>query len=612
MNKKRNIVQTSSTHLIKRILSLLPEHTSRKLLFFALLQTMMAFLDVLAIILLGILSKEGLDFVQGKSSTFEFPLIGTLFPQEYVFEKQFAFLSLLVICLFMLRTVFSICINKSMLNYLGRQSGYASKEILNKLFESKPQYVISQKTQEILYGVTIGVDSLVLTYLGSFALFITELLFLIILLASLILIQPIAGICAFMIFGGSGLLIHKFTSQKAKIKSEESGRLSIVYSQRLIETLKLFRELFLKGSVKETTKEVQVLRDRYLKIRADLMFFPTYSKYLFEFVLILGGATVACIQLLITDVNGAITSVVLFLAASSRILPSIVRLQGAILSIKQSEGVGQVSLRQIEEFDTQRNKPSSANTMQTDFFLEENYLKIENLSFQYPNTEVFTLHNLNFSAKRGQLVAIVGESGSGKSTLADLILGIQEPSTGSITIGGLDPRSLVMEKPGTLAYVPQDISIIDGSIIQNVTLSEIDEANSHSVVAALEKASLWEDVKFMREGLHSIVGESGTKLSGGQRQRLGIARAIFSNPKLIVFDEATSSLDPITEKAVTDAIYKSKDNVTLIVIAHRLSTVKKADLVLLLEKGRIVASGSFAEVRAKSPKFDQQAKLVNL
>jgi len=165
--------------------------------------------------------------------------------------------------------------------------------------------------------------------------------------------------------------------------------------------------------------------------------------------------------------------------------------------------------------------------------------------------------------------------------------------------------------PGFLAYVPQDIAIVDGDIQRNVTLGVEPESNER-VIDSLKKAALWEDVQKMPNGLGSIVGERGVKLSGGQRQRLGIARALYSKPSIIVFDEATSSLDPITERAVTEAIYTKRGEVTLIVIAHRLSTVKNADMVLLLESGKLIASGTFDEVRLKAPKFDQQAKLVNL
>jgi ABC-type multidrug transport system fused ATPase/permease subunit len=341
------------------------------------------------------------------------------------------------------------------------------------------------------------------------------------------------------------------------------------------------------------------------------MFLPILSKYLFEFVLIIGSAIVATIQLAITDVNGAIASVVVFLAASSRILPAIIRLQSAALSLKQAEGAGQMTLQQLEDITDNRKIDNSRAHSNQEAKKDSDFLVMTEVSFSYEGNVDFAIENVSMRINKGDLVAIVGESGSGKSTLADLVLGMQEPKSGLIEIMGMPPRVVFSKFPGFLAYVPQDIAIVDGDIQRNVTLGVEPESNER-VIDSLKKAALWEDVQKMPNGLGSIVGERGVKLSGGQRQRLGIARALYSKPSIIVFDEATSSLDPITERAVTEAIYTKRGEVTLIVIAHRLSTVKNADMVLLLESGKLIASGTFDEVRLKAPKFDQQAKLVNL
>lgn len=594
------------------ILNILPAKTSRNFAILTFCQIVFSLLDVLALVLLGLLSKEGLNYVQGKSASLEFPVLNDTLFGRLTFELQFASLALLIILLFFFKSIFSIILSRRLLIYLGKQSAYASRGILIRLFNSKPQYVISKKTQELVYGITTGIDSLVLTYLGSFMFMISELFFLIVILTTLILIQPVAGLSALFFFAASGFLIHNFTALRARVKSEQSGQISVEYNQHLIETLSLYRELFLKGITQDSIAEVQGLRGKYLNLRADLMFLPIYSKYLFELVLIIGGAVVAVIQLSLTDSIGAISSLVIFLAASSRILPSIIRLQGALLIIKQSEGSGQISLRQIEEFKLNENIVAPTKTEKKSISTSSKFLLLEDVSFQYPDTEHRVLDGINISVDKGDLVAIVGESGAGKSTLADIILGIQEPTQGKVSVKGVSTRALIKQFPGALAYVPQDISIIDGTIRKNIALVEVEKINEERIEAALKKAFLWEEVKNLPKGIESIVGERGLKLSGGQRQRLGIARAIFSDPELIVFDEATSSLDPITEKAVTDAIYKQQKDMTLIVIAHRLSTVKMADLVILLDKGKLIASGTFEEVRRISPKFDKQAKLVNL
>jgi ATP-binding cassette subfamily C protein len=278
--------------------------------------------------------------------------------------------------------------------------------------------------------------------------------------------------------------------------------------------------------------------------------------------------------------------------------------------MKQSEGGVQVTLDVISEIDELLQKVDENTHLEiTSKFLPS--IDVENLTFSYPETDQIVLKEINFSIKAGQFVAIVGQSGAGKSTLVDLLLGMYQPTSGHIKVSGLPPREVVKTWPGLISYVPQDIAIIDGTIAKNIALQDSDQ-QKNQIRASLERAHLLDDVMAMTNKLNEVVGERGTRLSGGQRQRLGIARALYTKPEMIIFDEATSSLDPITEKSVTDAIYNKKSGVTLIVIAHRLSTVRHADLVILLDQGKLIAKGTFDEVRFLAPKFDEQAKLVNL
>jgi ABC-type multidrug transport system fused ATPase/permease subunit len=211
------------------------------------------------------------------------------------------------------------------------------------------------------------------------------------------------------------------------------------------------------------------------------------------------------------------------------------------------------------------------------------------------------------------MVAIVGPSGAGKTTLVDLILGIFPPTSGSIKVSGQSPQSAVQEWPGSIGYVPQDVVIANGTFRSNVELGfETNELNSHHVERAIRDAHLWDLVSGFASSVDASVGEKGSKLSGGERQRLGIARALYTNPKILILDEATSALDASTEESVSKTVLGMKSQKTVILIAHRLSTVKVADLVLYLENGRIRASGTFEEVRAQVPDFDRNAKLLGI
>jgi ABC-type multidrug transport system fused ATPase/permease subunit len=210
-------------------------------------------------------------------------------------------------------------------------------------------------------------------------------------------------------------------------------------------------------------------------------------------------------------------------------------------------------------------------------------------------------------------VAFVGSTGAGKSTLADVVLGVLSPDSGSVLIGGVDPREAINTWSGAIAYVPQAVALVNGTVRQNVALGMPDNAIDDDLVwDALRRAHLAHYLDNERDGLDTWVGERGFKLSGGQRQRLGIARALYTRPKLLLLDEATSALDAETEQAIVQTLAELEGEVTTITVAHRLATVRNCDQLLLLENGVITARGTFDELRAKSEEFDNQANLLGL
>jgi ATP-binding cassette subfamily C protein len=235
------------------------------------------------------------------------------------------------------------------------------------------------------------------------------------------------------------------------------------------------------------------------------------------------------------------------------------------------------------------------------------------VSVSYPGATIPALDHVSFDILPGQSVAVVGPTGSGKSTLTDVLLGVLPMDSGITTICGVDPRRAIASWPGKISYVPQDVSILNGTIRENVAVGiPSADVDDHAAWAALEKAHLAEALRTDREGLDTLVGEHGFQLSGGQKQRLGIARALYSNPELLVMDEATSALDAETERLITQTLESLDGDVTLVVVAHRLATVKNADMLLYMERGKLIAAGSFAEVRRMVPNFERNAALMGL
>jgi ABC-type multidrug transport system fused ATPase/permease subunit len=322
-------------------------------------------------------------------------------------------------------------------------------------------------------------------------------------------------------------------------------------------------------------------------------------------VLILGG-----IQFALKDAVNAVGTLAIFFAASSRLAPAILRIQQNFLTFKSSVAVAGTAIKINNEVVFNQKSLENIPTLQGIF---EPELLLEKVSFKYPEKSGLAIDNVDLLVKRGEMVAIVGPSGAGKTSLVDLILGLLSPSDGIILLSGVDPSFALRAFEGSVAYVPQDIEIMDGTIRTNICLGfEESHFTEGEIRSVLEKVGLLNYLDNLPNGLDTNVGERGSRLSGGQRQRLGIARALITNPKFLILDEATSALDSESENQISKFIGELRGNSTILVIAHRLSTVTSADKVLYLEDGRIIACGTFVEVREKVPNFDIQASLMGL
>jgi ABC-type multidrug transport system fused ATPase/permease subunit len=333
-----------------------------------------------------------------------------------------------------------------------------------------------------------------------------------------------------------------------------------------------------------------------------------------ESALILGAIIISAVQFITADASQAVATLAVFLAAGSRLAPALLRIQQGNIQIRNYLGVSRKTLALLDELPVQtvrmEENVAKLNFEHAGFVPSVNVGEL-NFSYPYSSEPAITIDELSINA--GEMIAIVGPSGAGKTTLVDVILGVLHPQTGEILISGTDPETAVNNWPGAISYVPQETYIADASIAQNVALGfPPEQINLELVKESLKRAQLSDFIESLENGLDTEVGERGTQLSGGQRQRLGIARALYTKPKLLILDEATSSLDAETEQAISSSIQSLKSDVTLIVIAHRLSTIKEADIVHYIESGRIIGSGSFDELRRLIPSFDFSASIMGL
>jgi ABC-type multidrug transport system fused ATPase/permease subunit len=313
------------------------------------------------------------------------------------------------------------------------------------------------------------------------------------------------------------------------------------------------------------------------------------------------------------DAVQAFSSLALFLGAVSRIVPAILRIQQGSVTIKSGIGSARSTLDLIEGLVHTPAVKEITNFGNLEYKDFESTVAIEGLSLIYPEKSQEALSNINLILKTGTSTAIVGPSGAGKTSLVDVILGIINPTSGHVKISGLSPLGAIDKWPGAIGYVPQNTIISQVSIKSNITLGYPEQTFSDQLIwEVVEMAQLKDFVLSLPNGLDTVVGEMGQKISGGQRQRLGIARALITKPKLLILDEATSSLDSQVENSITESINSLSGSLTTIVIAHRLSTVRNSDLVVFLENGKVVSTGSFEHVKNSVPNFDTQAKLMGL
>ena len=593
---------------------LLESRDQKRIFLVLLVQIFMGLLDLIGVITVGILGSLAVTGIQSKNpSGIIARFLDNLHLSSISLQSQVAIIGFFAVAILLGKTLFSIILTRRMLFFLSFKGGVISKNMVEKLLSLPLAKIQTRTTQELLYSVTSGVTSLMLNVRGAAVTMVADTVLLIILIVGLFIVDPIMCVVMSLLFLSLSFTMYRLLNKKARSLGIQNTELTIESNEKILEVIGSYREAVIRNRRAFYSEIIGDIRKKHSSVSAENAFMPFISKYAVESAFVVFAFIICAFQFIMNDAIQAIAILTIFMAAGSRIAPASLRIQQSAITIKTYLGVSQPTLDLAR--DLENAHPHSQSQAKPDFihsgFVPE--VVVRDAAFQYDNSANFAVRNFNLNVSPGSLVAIVGTTGSGKTTIADLLLGIHEITAGEIKISGERPMDAIVKWPGGLAYVPQDITIINGAIRDNVALG-FDPANIDDlqVWEALDSAQLGDYVRELPGQLLSQVGEGGTKLSGGQRQRLGIARALFTKPKLLVLDEATSALDAETEKQVARAIAELHGNVTLIIIAHRLSTVQKADTVVYLENGAILAEGNFDFVRQTVPNFDQQAKLMGL
>ena len=594
---------------------LLTKEDRNKMWLISITQSFLGILDIVGIALLGLLGSLTISGVQSREPSgvvADFLKLIQIDKQE--FQVQVASVALFAVVLLTAKTFLSIFFTKKILLFFSQKSAAISTDLVKKLLTGSMNTIQQKNSQDIVYSVTSGVSSITVGVLGSFVSIVSDAFLLFLIFASLLLVNFALALGMTAYFCLIALILYYFLHTRAKGIGERSARLQIRTNKKLLEALDSFREIFVRNREPHYISSYSSSRSEFAKLEAEQAFFPNISKYGMEISVIFGALFLSAALFISTDATEAAGTLALFMAAGMRTAPAILRLQQGMLNIKMQFGLARPTITTIEDLQVEHPGALDLVCNEPDLDLEfSGSIQIKNLSFRYPSSIDMVLENISMVIKPGTTFAIVGPSAAGKSSLIDCILGLQSPIDGEILISGKKPREAVKLWPRSIGYVPQQVTLFEGTIAENIALGfSSEEIDRDAVLSAISKAALDDFVLSVKGGIDSPIGERGSNLSGGQKQRIGIARALYSNPGIIVLDEATSSLDAETEKLIGDSLQSLKGKTTLVIVAHRLSTVLNSDAIAYIESGNVLAVGSFEEVRKAIPNFDRQAKLMGL
>ena len=609
-----NLLSKISNLEIRSVFKLLDKTSQKKIVFTLILQITMGLLDLVALFALGILGSLAVTGIQSKSPSSSISNLLDIFGlSDLSFQSQVGFIGLFAATLMLAKTVFSAIFVRKITFFLAFKSASVSIDLINKFFSLPLRKIQSKSSQETLFALTSGVNSLMLNVLGGSITLISDFSLLIILFIGLLVVDPVMCIFVSALFLFTSILLFRLLGTKAKNFGFNNSMLSIESNNKILEVLNCYREIKVGNRLDFYLQSISSLRRKHSSYTGQLAYLPYVTKYVLESVVVVFALILCSYQFLTKDSIQAISTLVIFMAAGTRMAPAVLRMQQSAISIKTYLGVCKPTLdlaKVLTGVETKSSGQVIPSFMHHGFVPE---IIMNKVDFSYGDKSLFRLSDINLKIDAGKFVAVVGPTGAGKSTFADLVLGIQNKSGGQTLISGIESLDALKKWPGAVGYVPQDVFIASGSIRENVAIGFDPEfISDENIWEALDAAQLSTFVRTLPEELSSKIGEGGARLSGGQQQRIGIARALFTKPKILILDEATSSLDAETEEAISVAINKLQGQVTLIVIAHRLSTVKSANNVIYLENGRILAEGKFEDVRRNVPNFDKQAKLMGL
>jgi ABC-type multidrug transport system fused ATPase/permease subunit len=576
------------------------------------LRALTGLLNVVGIALIGLIADTAVSLGTGGG---RITLAGITLPK--LSQVDLLYLVVFVLLVFALKATLALLLTWRLTNFIAGVERENSQIIADHLLRGSLENVRRYSKAEFQYAVTASTTFAFTGILNNVAIFCSEGFLLVVVAATFFVVNPIAAVVALVYFGLILVIIQLVIGRSLKRAGREAVSGTVETTGVVSDTIDTFREISVLAKQDLFLHRISTSRGQLARSGAVLTFLAGMPRYIVETALMLGVVAFVAQQFLSGELATGFATIGVFLTGGVQMMASLLPLQAAAGSIKQNVEQAELAQRLITEGRSAAVVETTLTIVapkELESLEKHNPLDvvIDGANFRYPGDETDTLHDVRLTVTAGQHIAIIGPSGAGKTTLVDLILGLIHPDSGSVRIGGIEPNDLRKIRPGAVSYVPQKPGMVSGTIAENIALGIEPELIDRALLdRVIDDAYLREFIDSLPSGVDTSVGKQVDALSGGQIQRIGLARALYAQPRLLILDEATSGLDAGSEAFVAETLGRLDGKVTVIVIAHRLSTVQHSDIVHVVEDGRITASDKFKTLRASVPMVAEYVRLMS-
>ncbi|WP_069385639.1 ABC transporter ATP-binding protein [Cellulosimicrobium cellulans] len=585
--------------ILRDLFPLLPASARRFVVVYVAATSWLALLDIAALALLAAVLAP---MVQGEA--LDLPLVGRVAASGYV--TILAVVTLLVV----LKGVLALMLQRAATQRFARYELAIGDQLFDAYIRAPWTERLQRSTAQLVRLADVGIGNVTTGFLLPVIGLPAQITTFVAVLGVLVVAAPLTAAITLVYLGLVGAALYLGVSRRAVRAGRVNRDVSFRVASLMTEMMGALKEITLRDKASDVARVVHDHRTHSTDARANIAFLGTVPRYVLETALVLGFVVVGGVSYLTEGPAGAFGAIALFGVAGFRMIPSITAFQGVMT---QTSANAPHVTAVIADIHAAERYVAHAEVLGRDPIEgSTRLLELKDVGFSYPGTEVRAVHHVDLAIPLGSSVALVGQSGAGKSTLVDLLLGLLTPSEGRIELDGRPLTDVLKAWRSRVGYVPQEVALFDATVAQNVALTWGDDVDHDRVREALRRAQLLDVVESRAGGLDARIGDRGLALSGGQRQRLGIARALYVDPLVLVLDEATSALDTKTEADVAAAIAELKGEVTVISVAHRLSTIRHSDMVCFMKGGTVAARGTFDELVRTVPEFATQAMLAGL